>query len=44
MNKAFLVGAALLMGLSPAARAQLATGNIYGEVSDESGAVLPGRR
>ncbi|MHC4180673.1 MAG: TonB-dependent receptor, partial [Planctomycetota bacterium] len=30
------------MVLAPAAFAQLATGNIYGTVSDESGAVLPG--
>jgi Carboxypeptidase regulatory-like domain/TonB-dependent Receptor Plug Domain len=42
MKRAFLLGAALIIGLAPAARAQLATGNIYGEVSDASGAVLPG--
>jgi hypothetical protein len=33
---------ALLLGGLPAARAQVAGGNIYGTVSDESGAVLPG--
>ncbi|HEV7501411.1 MAG TPA: carboxypeptidase regulatory-like domain-containing protein, partial [Vicinamibacteria bacterium] len=30
------------VGFAPAVRAQVATGNIYGTVKDESGAVLPG--
>jgi hypothetical protein len=43
MKKAFLLGAALLMGLLPATtKAQVSTGNIYGQVSDASGALLPG--
>src|SRR5262245_10920552 len=33
---------ALALGLVPSAWAQFATGNIYGNVTDESGAVLPG--
>jgi hypothetical protein len=33
---------ALLLGLLPSAFTQTATGNIYGTVTDESGAVLPG--
>ena len=33
---------ALLVGLAPAAFAQVSTGNIYGRVTDESQAVLPG--
>ena len=33
---------ALLVGLAPAAFAQVSTGNIYGKVTDESQAVLPG--
>ena len=33
---------ALLIGLAPAAWAQVSTGNIYGKVIDESQAVLPG--
>ena len=32
----------LAAGFAPAARAQVSTGNIYGTVKDESGAVLPG--
>ena len=43
MKKAFLLGAALFMGLLPAtSRAQVSAGNIYGQVSDASGALLPG--
>jgi len=33
---------ALLVGVAPAAFAQVSTGNIYGRVTDESQAVLPG--
>src|SRR5574341_836764 len=33
---------ALALGLVPSAWAQFATGNIYGNITDESGAVLPG--
>jgi hypothetical protein len=39
---AVLALALLLLGLAPGAWAQTATGNIYGTVTDESGAVLPG--
>jgi carboxypeptidase family protein/TonB-dependent receptor-like protein len=34
--------ALLLLGAAPALWAQIATGNLYGKVVDESGAVLPG--
>ena len=36
------IALALLVALAPASRAQSSTGNIYGTVTDESGAVLPG--
>ena len=42
MRKLFARAAALLF-LASAAFAQTSTGNIYGTVTDESGAVLPGR-
>jgi hypothetical protein len=38
----FLLALALLVAATPAAWAQIAGGNIYGTVTDESGAVLPG--
>ncbi len=39
-----IIGLALVLaiGLAPSAFAQVSTGNIYGKVTDESGAVLPG--
>ena len=40
--KRFLLALALLLGLQSTALAQFAGGNIYGTVTDESGAVLPG--
>lgn len=39
---AFALLVALLAGAAPAAFAQVSTGNIYGRVTDESAAVLPG--
>jgi hypothetical protein len=42
MKKSLLLALALVIGLAPTVFAQFATGNIYGSVSDESGAVLPG--
>src|SRR5438552_18592328 len=42
MNRSLVLGLALLLGLAPGAFAQIATGNIYGTVTDQSGAVLPG--
>src|SRR5437667_10680968 len=42
MNRSLVLGLALLLGLAPGAFAQIATGNIYGTVADQSGAVLPG--
>jgi hypothetical protein len=42
MNRAFALALGLVLALAPGAFAQQATGNIYGTVSDESGAVLPG--
>ena len=42
MKKSLGLALVLLVGLLPAAFAQTAAGNIYGTVTDESGAVLPG--
>jgi hypothetical protein len=42
MRKGAVLALALLLGLTPVAWAQVSTGNIYGTVTDESGAVLPG--
>ena len=42
MRKVLFLALALLVGLAPGVHAQFATGNVYGTVTDESGAVLPG--
>lgn len=42
MRRATGLVLALLLALTPAAFAQISGGNIYGTVTDESGAVLPG--
>jgi hypothetical protein len=42
MRKVLFLALALLIGLTPGVQAQFAAGNIYGVVTDESGAVLPG--
>jgi hypothetical protein len=42
MKKSLLLGLALLLGPLPRGSAQTATGNIYGTVADQSGAVMPG--
>jgi hypothetical protein len=42
MKRSIGLALALILGLLPSAYAQTATGNIYGTVTDESGAVLPG--
>ena len=42
MRKALLLVLALVLGSTPGLLAQISTGNIYGTVTDESGAVLPG--
>src|SRR5262245_25327692 len=42
MKRTLGLALALLLGLLPAAFAQVAGGNVYGTVADESGAVLPG--
>jgi Carboxypeptidase regulatory-like domain len=42
MKKGLFLGLALVLAVVPGAWAQLSTGNIYGAVTDESGAVLPG--
>ena len=42
MKKILALALALLAATVPAAFAQVSTGNIYGTVTDESGAVLPG--
>ena len=42
MKKGLFLVLALSMAMIPGAWAQMATGNIYGAVTDESGAVLPG--
>ena len=42
MRKCIGLALALLLGVVPAGLAQVSTGNIYGSVADESGAVLPG--
>jgi hypothetical protein len=39
---AFALAFALVAGLVPAAFAQISTGSIYGKVTDEQSAVLPG--
>ena len=41
-EKGLFLVLALLVGLAPGVQAQFATGNVYGTVTDESGAVLPG--
>jgi hypothetical protein len=40
--RCYLVASALALALAPPALAQVARGNIYGLVTDQSGAVLPG--
>ena len=42
MKRGLFLVLALLFATVPGAWAQLSTGNIYGNVTDESGAVLPG--
>jgi len=42
MRRVLLLAVALLVGSSPGALAQLASGNIYGRVLDESGAAMAG--
>jgi hypothetical protein len=42
MRKVLFLALALVVGLTSGVQAQFATGNIYGTVTDESGAVLPG--
>jgi hypothetical protein len=42
MKRAVLLVLAVLLMASPLAIAQTATGNVFGNVSDASGAVLPG--
>jgi len=42
MKRALAAALALFLGAAPAALAQIAGGNVYGSVADESGAVLPG--
>jgi hypothetical protein len=42
MRKTIGLALALLLGLLPIASAQSAGGNVYGNVADDSGAVLPG--
>src|SRR5919204_4249343 len=42
MRKRAVLLLVLLLGVAAGASAQIATGNIYGTVTDESGAVLPG--
>ena len=42
MRRSLVLALGLILALAPGAFAQFATGNIYGTVTDESGAVLPG--
>jgi hypothetical protein len=42
MRKVLFLVVALTVGFAPGVFAQFATGNVYGTVTDESGAVLPG--
>ena len=42
IKKRLALALALMLGLAGALPPQFATGNIYGTVTDESGAVLPG--
>src|SRR2546425_543049 len=42
MKRSLFLALAVLLGLLPGAFAQTATGNIYGMVVDQSGAVMPG--
>jgi hypothetical protein len=42
MRRALILALGLMVALAPGAYAQIARGNIYGTVNDESGAVLPG--
>ncbi|HET8647410.1 MAG TPA: carboxypeptidase-like regulatory domain-containing protein, partial [Vicinamibacteria bacterium] len=42
MRRTLILALALLIATAPGAFAQISGGNIYGTVTDESGAVLPG--
>ena len=42
MKRLLILMVALSLGLAPVAMAQVSKGNVYGTVTDESGAVLPG--
>ena len=42
MRRVFVFAIAVLLMAAPAARAQIAGGNIYGSVTDQNGGVLPG--
>src|SRR6185503_20822630 len=42
MRRSLVLALGLILALSSGAFAQFATGNVYGTVTDESGAVLPG--
>src|SRR5215472_2161684 len=42
MNKRWGWALAVVLGLTPAVWAQVSGGNVYGTVTDEQGAVLPG--
>ena len=42
MRRVIVLAIAVLLIAAPAARAQIAGGNIYGSVTDQNGGVLPG--
>src|SRR5438128_412972 len=42
MRRAFGLALALMLVMLPSVYAQISTGNVYGQVTDDSGAVLPG--